>query len=329
MTSLAPILQRFFTDRMITQKHASQHTIAAYRDTFRLLLAYAQHNTGTPPFRLDLRQLDASLISGFLHHLQHQRHNSARTRNARLAAIHSLFRYAALHAPDDAEVIQRVLAIDGSRTTTTLVNWLTTAESKALLDAPDRSTWTGRRDHAMLLVLLRTGLRVSELTQLTRGDVHLATGAHVRCEGKGRKERCTPLDDHSVTVLRDWLTTTSGEATDPLFPSRRGVLLSRDAVAARVTHYHAIASQTCSSLTEKTVSPHTFRHTNAMDLRHAGVDIAVLALWLGHADIKSTQPYLHADLENKERALALTSPPDVPPGRYRPPDPLLAFLENL
>src|SRR6266705_2629246 len=236
-----------------------------------------------------LAQLDHKLVTGFLHHLDTERGNTARTRNNRLAAIHSLFRYAALHAPDDAEVIQRVLAIDGSRTTTTLVNWLTTAESKALLDAPDRSTWTGRRDHAMLLVLLRTGLRVSELTQLTRGDVHLATGAHIRCTGKGRKERCTPLDEHSVTVLRDWLTTTSGEATDPLFPSRRGVLLSRDAVAARVTHYHAIASQTCSSLTEKTVSPHTFRHTNAMDLRHAGVDIAVLALWRGHAVLKSTQ----------------------------------------
>ena len=329
MASLAPILQRFFTDRMITQKHASEHTIAAYRDTFRLLLSYAQQATGTPPWKLELRQLDAALITGFLQHLQHQRHNSARTRNARLAAIHSLFRYSALRAPEDAEVIQQVLAIDGSRTTTTIITWLTAAESTALLDAADRGTWTGRRDQAMLLVLLRTGLRVSELTQLTRGDVHLGAGAHIRCTGKGRKERCTPLDEQTISVLRDWLATASGQDGDPLFPSRSGRHLSRDAVAARLARYHAIASQTCPSLTAKTVSPHTLRHSNAMELRHAGVDIAVLALWLGHADIRSTQAYVHADLETKERALALTSPPDIPAGRYRPSDPLLAFLENL
>jgi len=329
MASLAPILQRFFTDRMIIQKHASEHTIAAYRDTFRLLLTYTQQATGTPPWKLDLRQLDAALITGFLQHLQHQRHNSARTRNARLAAIHTLYRYAALRAPEDAEVIQQVLAIDGSRTATTILTWLTAAESAALLEAPDRGTWTGCRDHAMLLVLLRTGLRVSELTQLTRGDVHLGTGAHVRCTGKGRKERSTPLDEQTITVLRDWLATTSGQDGDPLLPSRRGGRLSRDAVAARVARYRVIASRTCPSLADKTVSPHTLRHSNAMELRHAGVDIAVLALWLGHADIRSTQAYVHADLETKERALALTNPPDIPAGRYQPSDPLLTFLENL
>jgi len=181
----------------------------------------------------------------------------------------------------------------------------------------------------MLLVLLRTGLRVSELTQLTRGDVRLGTGAHIRCTGKGRKERCTPLDEQTITVLRDWLTTTAGQDGDPLFPSRRGGHLTRDAVAARVARYRLIASQACPSLAEKTISPHTLRHSNAMELRHAGVDIAVLALWLGHADIRSTQAYVHADLETKERALALTTPPDIPAGRYRPSDPLLAFLENL
>ncbi len=329
MASLAPILQRFFTDRMITQKHASEHTIAAYRDTWRLLLSHAQQATGTPPWKLELQQLDAALITGFLQHLQHQRHNSARTRNARLAAIRALYRYAALRAPEDAEVIQQVLAIDGSRTTTTIITWLTAAEAAVLLDATDRGTWTSRRDHAMLLVLLRTGLRVSELTQLTRGDVHLGTGAHIRCTGKGRKERCTPLDEQTTSVLRDWLAATSGNDGDPLFPSRHGGHLSRDGVAARITRYHASASQTCPSLAGKTVSPHTLRHSCAMELRHAGVDIAVLALWLGHADIRSTQAYVHADLETKERALALTTPPDVPAGRYQPSDPLLAFLENL
>jgi integrase/recombinase XerD len=290
MASLAPILQRFFTDRMITQRHASQHTIAAYRDAFRLLLSYAQQATGTPPWKLELRQLDAQLITGFLQHLQHQRRNSARTRNARLAAIRALYRYAALHAPEDAEVIQQVLAIDGSRTSTTLVTWLNAAESTALLAAAGgRGSWTGRRDHAMLLVLLRTGLRVSELTQLNRGDVHLGAGAHVRCLGKGRKERCTPLDEQAVTVLRDWLATTSGRDGDP----------------------------------------HTLRHSLAMELRRAGVDVTVIALWLGHSDIRSTQVYVHADLEAKERALALTSPPGIPAGRYQPSDPLLAFLESL
>jgi len=329
MTTLAPVLQRFFTDRMMTQKQASGHTIAAYRDTFRLLLGYASRATGTPPWKLGLRQLDAALITGFLHHLEHDRHNSARTRNARLAAIHSLFRYAALHAPEDAEVIQRVMAIDGSRVTTTPVSWLTPAESTALLNAAGTGTWISRRDHAMLLLLLRTGLRVSELTSLTRSDIHLGAAPHVRCTGKGRKERCTPLDPQTVTVLRDWVTISGGTPAGPLFPSSRGGPLSRDGVAARIARYHPIAAQACPSLAGKAVTPHTLRHSNAMDMRHAGTDIAVLALWLGHADTKSTQVYVHDDLEAKERALALTTPPDSPPGRYQPPDPLLAFLENL
>ena len=330
MASLAPILQRFFTDRMITQKHASQHTIRSYRDTFRLLLSYAQQATGTPPWKLELRQLDAQLITGFLQHLQHQRRNSARTRNARLAAIRTLYRYAALHAPEDAEVIQQVLAIDGSRTSTTLVTWLNASESTALLAAAGRrGSWTGRRDHAMLLVLLRTGLRVSELIQLNRGDVHLGAGAHVRCLGKGRKERCTPLDEQAVTVLQDWLATTSGHDSDPLFPSNRQGRLTRDAVAARLARYHQIASQECPSLAAKVISPHTLRHSLAMELRRAGVDVTVLSLWLGHSDIRSTQVYVHADMQAKERALALTSPPGIPAGRYQPSDPLLAFLESL
>lgn len=330
MTSLAPLLQRFFTDRLLTQEHASQHTIASYRDAWRLLLSYAQQATGTRPWKLDLRQLDATLITAFLRYLENERGNSARTRNARLAAIHSLFRYAALRAPEDADIIGQVLAIDGSRVITTDISWLTRAESQALLGTPDQGTWIGRRDHALLLVLLRTGLRVSELTSLTRADALLnSSGAHIRCLGKGRKERCTPLDQQTVTVLRRWLAENDGPGTGPLFPSSRSGPMSRDAVADRIMLYRKAAARTCPSLTGKPVTPHTLRHSTAMELRRSGVDVSVIALWLGHADIKSTQVYLHADIDAKEQALARTTPPGVPAGRYKPSDPLLSFLESL
>jgi len=329
VTALAPILQGFFTDKLINQRQASPHTIAAYRDTLRLLLAFAHRATGTQPWRLDLEQLDAGLITAFLHHLEVERGNSARTRNARLAAIRSLFRHAAWQAPEHTATIQRVLAICGKRTDTTLISFLTDQQTQALLAAPDQATWTGRRDHALLLLALRTGLRVSELTQLTRGDIHLGRGPHVRCLGKGRKERCTPLHPATVTVLRDWLTEHGTSPDHPLFSTRQGRSLSPDAIQARLTKYHALAIQHCPSLAAKKLSPHTLRHTTAMALLHAGVDMAVIAPWLGHENIQSTQAYLHADLNLKERALARTSPPGVPTGRYQPTDPLLAFLENL
>jgi integrase/recombinase XerD len=329
MSDLAPILQSFFTDRMITQKHASQHTIRSYRDTFRLLLTFTQQAIGTPPWKLDVGQLDADLITSFLRWLETDRSSSPRTRNARLSAIRSLFRYASLRAPDNAATIQRVLAIEASRTGTTVVDWLTDTESDALLTVPDRSTWTGRRDYALLLTALRTGLRVSELTQLTRRDLHLGTGAHVRCTGKGRKERCTPLDAQTVAALRAWLADHPGRDDDPLFITRRGTRMSRDAVHARITKYQKTAGKSCLSLSGKNLTPHTLRHSTAMHLRHAGVDNAVIALWLGHQDIRSTQIYTHADLRLKEQALDRTTPPDVPPGRYQPPDQLLAFLESL
>ncbi len=282
MTALAPILQSFFTTKLITQKHASPNTISSYRDTWRLLLGYAQTATGTPPWRLDLGQLDHNLITGFLHHLEAERKNSASTRNARLAAIHSMFGYAALHAPEDAATIQRVLAIGGCTTTRTDISWLTDAEAGALLAACDRTTWIGRRDHAMILTGLRTGLRVSELTNLTRADVQLDAGAHVRCTGKGRKERCTPLDKPAVTVLRDWLTERAGQPADVLFPARRGTAMSRDTFQARLTKYKTIAAETCPSLAARKLAPHVLRHSTAMALRRAGVDISVIALWLGH-----------------------------------------------
>jgi site-specific recombinase XerD len=331
MSDLAPILQSFFTDRMMTQKHASHHTIRSYRDTFRLLLTFTQQTIGTPPWKLDVGQLDADLVTAFLRWLEADRSNSPRTRNARLAAIRSLFRYAALRAPDNAATIQRVLAIEASRVDTTVIGWLTDTESNAFLAAADRSTWIGRRDYALLLTALRTGLRVSELTGLTRRDLQLGAGAHLRCTGKGRKERCTPIDAQTIVALRDWLTEHPGQGCDddPLFTTRQGTSLSRDAIHARITKYQQTAARSCPSLADKNLTPHALRHSTAMHLRHAGVDNAVIALWLGHHDIRSTQIYIHADLELKERALDRTTPPGVPSGRFQPSDQLLAFLEAL
>ena len=329
MTALAPVLQAFFTDRLLTQRRASSHTIASYRDTFRLLLGYAANETGKKPSALDIAELDAPLITAFLDHLEHQRHNTARSRNTRLAAIHSLFGYAALHHPEHAASIQRVLAIPVKRYERTLVTWLTESEVDALLAAPDRGTWAGRRDHAMLVLAVQTGLRISELIGLTRADVNLGPGAHVHCIGKGRKERATPLTTLTVAVLRGWLAEHGGPPHDPLFPTRTGARLSRDAIEYRLDQHLATARDACPSLRAKHVSMHTLRHTAAMRLLEAGVDVAVIALWLGHEQIATANIYLHADMAQKERAIARVSPPGTTPGRYRPPDTLMAFLDGL
>jgi integrase/recombinase XerD len=329
MTALAPTLQAFFTDRLTRQKNASPHTIAAYRDTLRLLLAFAQQRTGTPPSRLGIEDLGAPLIAAFLDHLEHQRGNSVRSRNARLAAIHSLFSFAALQHPEHAEVITRVLAIPPKRFTRAMVSYLTDEEADALLAAPDTSRRIGRRDHALLAVAIQTGLRVSELTSLRCQDVSFGAGAHLSCTGKGRKQRCTPLTRHTVTILRAWLAERRGQPGDLLFPASRGRTLSRDTVALLITRHAATAGRSCPSLQAKKITPHTLRHTAAMRLLHAGVDTSVIALWLGHEKTDTVQIYLHADLSLKERALARTTPPGTVPGRYRPPDDLLAFLEAL
>jgi integrase/recombinase XerD len=329
VTALAPTLQAFFTDRLTRQRQASPHTIAAYRDTWRMLLSFATRHAGKQPSQLDLGDLDAPLIGAFLDHLEHERGNSVRTRNARLAAIHSLFRYAALRHPEHAEMIARVLAIPPKRYDKALVTYLTEPEVNALLAAPDRATWAGRRDHALILLAAQTGLRISELTGLTIGDVHLGTGAHVSCTGKGRKQRITPLTTTTTAVLRTWLTERRGEPSQPLFPTRTGRRLSRDAVERRIAKHTTAAATHCSSLNAKTITAHTLRHTAAMRLLHAGTDTSVIALWLGHEQAETTQIYLHADLALKEKALARTKPPDARPGRYRPPDKLLAFLEAL
>jgi integrase/recombinase XerD len=329
MTALAPVLQAFFTDRLIAQRRVSGHTIAGYRCTFRLLLGFASTRTRKRPSALDIADLDAPLIAAFLDHLEHDRHNTVRTRNWRLAAIHSLFSYAALHHPEHAAVIQRVLAIPAKRYERRLLTWLTNGEVDALLAAPDRATWTGRRDHTMLVLAVQTGLRISELITLTRADVDLGVGAHVHCIGKGRKERATPLTTLTVAVLRGWLTEHGGGPGDPLFPTRTGRRLSHDAIEHRLAGYLATARTSCPSLHDKHITMHTLRHTAAMRLLHAGTDIAVIALWLGHEQIATAQIYLHADMTQKERAIARVTPPGTAPGRYQPADPLLAFLEGL
>jgi integrase/recombinase XerD len=331
MTSLAPLLQAFFTDRLMTQRQASPHTIAAYRDTFKLLLTYMQEQTGTRPASLQISDLDATRIGGFLTHLEQVRGNSPRTRNARLAAIHSLFSYAALRHPEHADTIQRVLAIPSARTQRNLVTWLTEAETVALLAACDHTTRTGRRDHVMFTLAIQTGLRISELIGLTLADIHTGTGPHVHCVGKGRKERRTPLLAATVKVMNTW-TTELAAANDsgPLFTTTTGRALSRDAIEARIRHTTAKASTDCPSLAAKNVTAHTLRHTAAMRLLLAGVDTTVIALWLGHEQVTTTNIYIHADMTIKEQAIARITPPNATPrARYRPPDAIMAFLDRL
>jgi len=330
MMLVAGLLEAFFTQRLLQQRNASTHTIAAYRDAFRLLLAFAQHRLRKPPSELLLSELDATFVSAFLQRLEKTRNNSVRTRNARLAAIHSFFRFVALQEPACSAICQRVLAIPMKRFERKLITSLSRPEQEALLAAPDRATWLGRRDHALLVVVLQTGLRVSELRELRCEDVILGTsGAHVRCRGKGRKERSTPLTRSTTSVLRAWLAERTGLPSDPVFPSRRGSLLSRDAVERLVSKYAEAAAAVCPSLSDKRITPHVLRHTTAVGLLRAGNDRAVIALWLGHESIETTQMYLDADLTMKERALARTAPLRAGSGRYRPDDALMAFLNGL
>jgi integrase/recombinase XerD len=329
MTALAPTLQAFFTTRLGHQRDASPHTIDSYRHAFRLLLTYAKARTGKDPSDLDLADLDADLVSGFLDHLERERGNGVGSRNTRLAAIHSFFRFASYRHPEHAASIQQVLAIPQKRTEKSPRSFLTTAEMDALLAAPDLSTWIGRRDHVLLAVALRTGLRLSELTGLRRQDAHLGTGAHLKCLGKGRKRRDTPLDKPTVKLLHAWMHEQDGNPEDPLFPSRRGARLSPDAVQRLVAKHVATAQGRHPSLAAKRITAHTLRHSCAMDLLTSGLDVAVLALWLGHEKLESVNAYLHADLSLKERALARRPPLNAKPGRYRPNDALLAFLEAL
>ena len=294
-----------------------------------MLLRFANERLGKAPSKIQIEELDASFVGLFLEHLESIPKNSARTRNARLAAIHSFFQYVALQEPAHALHCQRVLAIPNKRHERRPIEFLNREEIDALLAVPDLSTWIGRRDRTLLLVAVQTGLRVSELSGLNCQHVVLGTGAHVRCLGKGRKQRCTPLRPETARMLAAWLRERQGQPENPVFPSIRGGELSRDAIERLITKYTQIAKQSCLSLKRKKVSPHVLRHATAMDLLHHGVDRSVIALWLGHESVETTQMYLHADMSLKEKALSRTTPLGIKPSRYRPDDKLLAFLESL
>jgi integrase/recombinase XerD len=327
--SFPSLLQSFFTDRLLRQRGASPHTIAGYRDCFRLLLQFAKERLCKMPFQLRIEDLDAPFIGLFLEHLESTRKNSARTRNARLGAVHSFFRYVALEEPAHALHCQRILAVPNKRHERRPIEFLSREEIDALLAVSNPSTWIGRRDRTLLLVAAQTGLRVSELIGMNCQHVVLGTGAHVRCLGKGRKQRCTPLRPETAKMVDAWLSQLHGQPEDPLFPSIRGGRLSRDAVERLITKYAHLAAQACPSLKPKNVSPHVLRHSAAMDLLHHGVDRSVIALWLGHESAETTQMYLHADMRLKEKALSRTEPLGIKLVRYRPKDQLLTFLEGL
>lgn len=329
MSALAPTLQKYFTIHLGGTLGASSHTISAYRDTWRLLIAHTVHVTATSTDQLRIEHFGSDQIITFLDHLQHERGNSIRTRNARLAAIHSFFAYAALQHPEHGELISRVLAIPLKRHDRVDITYLTTDEVDAVLHAPDRKTWTGRRDHALLLSAVTTGMRVSELTGLRWADIHLGTGAHTVCRGKGRKDRATPLNRATVTVLGAWRKEQHPTDTDPVFPNRRGTRMSTDAIAQRLTLHATNAATACATLTGKHLTPHVLRHTTAMRMLHAGIDTSVIALWLGHESTETTAVYLHADLRMKEAALERVRPITTRSGRFTPKPALLAFLEGL
>lgn len=325
--NLPVLLQRFFTDRLQSQMGASPHTVASYRDTFRLLLVFASKRLKRAPSQLCIQDLDATLLGAFLEHLEHERSNTPKTRNTRLAALRSFFRFVSFAEPACSLQCQRVLAIPTKRHERPTVEFLNEKESDALVSAPDAATWIGRRDRTLLLVAVQTGLRSAEIRSLRRRDVGLGVGAHVQCSGKGRKSRCTPLRRDVAAILEAWLVERRAGPDDPVFPSTRGGPLSADALQGLVSRHVVTARKRCSSLAGRSITPHTLRHTAAMDLLRRGVDLTVIALWLGHESIETTQIYLHADMRLKERALAHAS--SAKPARFRPPDRLLAFLESL
>lgn len=326
---LSAFLEAFFTDRLMQERRVSQHTVASYRDSFRMLLAYAQGKLAKPPSALRLEELSAPFIGAFLNYLEKTRGNSIRTRNLRLTAIHSFFRYLAFQEPGRSAFIQRVLAIPSKRYRKALIDFLCRPEIDALLQAPDCGTWAGRRDHALLMVGIQTGLRVSELTGLNCQDVVLGAGAHVRCQGKGRKERCTPLGKQVALRLGSWLRERAGRLSDPVFPNARGGALSRDGVQYILNKHVSVARKTCPTLERKRVSPHVLRHSTAMSLLASGVDRSVIALWLGHESVETTQIYIDANLALKEKVVDKAMPTNIRKGRFRAGDRLMNFLQGL
>lgn len=328
-TTFASVLTRFFTQRLMQQCQVSPHTLHSYRDTFRLLLRFAKERLGKEPSMLIWDEIDAPLIDAFLDDLQAKRGIGARSRNLRLTAVRSLFSYAAFELPEYAEQIQRVLAIPSQRCIHKQINYLIPPEVDALLAAPDRSTWSGRRDHAWLLMAVQTGLRLSEITGLTREDFHLSGGAHVHVLGKGRKERAVPLTRQTKEVLDAWLAEPAVGESHIVFPNRCGARLSNDGLEYLLAKHVATAHKTCPSMRDKRISPHVLRHTCAMELLQAGVDTTVIAMWLGHESVQTTHIYLEADLAMKEKVLGKTTPHEGSLEVYRPNDALLEFLKAL
>lgn len=327
--NLPALLQRFFTERLLSQLSASPHTVASYRDTFRLLLVFASARLGRTPSQLRMEDIDAKLVGAFLDSLEQKRANTARTRNTRLAALRAFFRFVSYAEPACALQCQRVLAIPTKRHEHKPVDFLNEDETAALVAAPDVTMWIGRRDRILLLVATETGLRNAELRSLRRRDADLGVGAHVRCTGKGRKTRCTPLRRDVAAALESWLTERGGGPDDAVFPSSRGGFLSADALQRLVGRHVAVASEKCASLAGRSITPHTLRHTTAMALLRRGVDQTVIALWLGHESVETTQLYLHADMRLKEQALGHADPSSAKPVRFHPSDRLLAFLQSL
>ena len=327
--TLPALVQLFFTDRLAVQIDASPNTVASYRDTFRLLLRFAGEQTGKAPTNLRIEDLHAEMVGDFLAHVENKRSNCARSRNARLAAIRSFFKFVAMTEPACMLQCQRILSMPSKRHEQRTVEFLDRREMDGLLAAPDRSTWVGQRDHAILTLALQTGLRASELINLCRRDLATGTGAHIRCMGKGRKQRLTPLRKDTIAIMENWLKRHNAAEDEPLFPTIRGGKLSRDALEHLVQRHALKASKTCPSLAAKRVRPHVLRHSTAMELLHHGVDQTVISLWLGHESVETTKIYLHADLRLKEKALEKMPTPASKPGRYRPDDKLIAFLESL
>lgn len=323
------LLEAFFTDRLMRQRRASPHTVASYRDTFRLLLRYLEGRFKKCPASITLEDLHAQVILDFLNHIEETRGNKPRSRNARLAAIRSFFQYVSFEEPGHADMIQRVLAIPNKRWHRRLVSFLTPEETEALLRAPDVRKTGGRRDHVLLLLATQTGLRVSELIGLRCSDVVFSAGPYIRCQGKGRKERCIPLTKSTAKVMKTWLHRRNGSTDGLLFTNARGGKLSRDGVAYILKKSVSCAAQRCTSLRTKRVSPHTLRHTTAVNLLRAGADPSMIALWLGHESVETTQMYLHADMAYKKKILSKVATGKVKLASYSPGDRLLAFLNSL
>lgn len=329
MNALATHLQRYFTTIAHDQRDLSPHTITAYRDTWRVLLLFLAKHSGTTVQHLDFDELTSENISAFLDYLEHERGNSVSTRNARLAAIRAILTPALPTHLTHGATLRQVLAIPPKRAPKPVLTFLNEEETATLVNAPNQQQWTGRRDHAFLVLAIQTGLRISELINLNLNDVYLTGAAHVTCLGKGRRTRSTPLTPETKKVMRAYLTERKTKPGNALFCGPAGKHLSRDALERRLKQHLATATKNCSSLANKKITLHTLRHTAAMNLLANGVDISVIALWLGHQQTQTTDTYLHADMTIKQEALDRTRPLNTKPGKYVPEPDILKWLNTL